>query len=359
MDHERGALERLHACAERSLYTVATGQYRQARANAAECVDEAERALESINRESAAAEDVLNSCLYVVRALIAMRQTAAAREETIRCRVMVPDLTPRGTRHPPEVVSLVRRVDLELADMAQRLVVETSEPGCGVYINGRRLGSTPLTLDSLHAATYRVQVECDPDVPGRVHEVELTEPTQRVFVDSRYETVVRSRRGPGHRDGSIELRYDTRADEARLRLADGVRTGRVLEAGEVWLVEREVTGFVRVDRVDVGSGRVLASGRLALEPDAQGFRGHALGEVIVAMASGRSLDASGDRTARMSPWVPPVDAEAATATASRRASPPSGRVSVDVSSSRSLGRPRRVALGLGVTGLAATGAGWG
>src|SRR5690606_11594474 len=111
-------------------------------------------------------------------------------------------------------------VDEALSRTPHRLIVETTEPGCGVYLNGRRLGSTPLTLDSLHVGTYRLQVECDPDVEGRVHEIEITAPEQRLVVDTRYERSIQTYIGPDRHDGSIALRYDDVGEEARMRLSD-------------------------------------------------------------------------------------------------------------------------------------------
>ena len=133
-----------------------------------------ERAIEALNRETAMARTVLDTCLYVVMGLWETGKTAQAEEQARECRRLVPQIQPTMTLHTPTVRSIIDQIDRERqAEDAATLEVKSPEDGCLVRLNGLHLGTTPFMMAELIPGEYRVQVECDKDRPGRVHRIDL------------------------------------------------------------------------------------------------------------------------------------------------------------------------------------------
>ena len=64
-DVETGVYEELSSCADDLLVAVASGRYRQAQQTGVRCRELAESSLESLNRRTQSAREVLDACLYV------------------------------------------------------------------------------------------------------------------------------------------------------------------------------------------------------------------------------------------------------------------------------------------------------
>ncbi len=213
-----------------------------------------DRADAEMSREEARARQVLDTCLYGVRAYIEQHD-AHAEEQMLGCRRLVPRIAPSPNIHTPEVVELFGRIDQRLAAAHRGPLSVASQPsGCTVRLNGIALGQTPFTSEQLAPGEYGVQVECGEGGHGRLHHVSVPDATGEVqlHIDARFDRVVQS-------DGVLRLAYADDADATAHRALDAVEIGRALEASEVWLVGVAADGSVSGERVRVIGERVIAS----------------------------------------------------------------------------------------------------
>lgn len=133
-----------------------------------------ERAAEALNRETAMARKVLDTCLFLVRSLWETNQHARAEVQARKCRQLVPSIDPTMALHTPEVRTVLRRIDERRENGGSvTLRVVSPKSGCVVRLNGLHLGETPFELSGLVPGEYRVQVECEQETRGRVHRVLL------------------------------------------------------------------------------------------------------------------------------------------------------------------------------------------
>ncbi|MCB9603806.1 MAG: PEGA domain-containing protein [Sandaracinus sp.] len=219
---------------------LARADYDAARADLAITQALAESAAEELNREAGRARQVLDTCLYLVRAFLETGDTPQAETQARECRRLVPRVDPSQFRHTPEVRELLERVDAAIArEPLGRLVVESEPSGCAVRLAGVASGQTPFTLVDLAQGTYGVQVECSPEDRGRVHRVEVRTGETRVHIDTRFESALRSRpivhaRGAEAIDALKKL--SRRMDVSIVALeptARGGWTARLIERNEV------------------------------------------------------------------------------------------------------------------------------
>src|SRR5690349_4310022 len=161
--------------AREALQHVAFGRTAAAEKSVREVIVRAERTLESLNRETARARQILDACLSLVRGALHDGHREEALEHAMRCRRLVPDLAPSEAAHPANVVGVLAEADDLLRRMRTGKLSVSSQPdaACSVYLNGRHLGTTPFVLDRAAPGEYRVQVECAAGKPGRVHTVQL------------------------------------------------------------------------------------------------------------------------------------------------------------------------------------------
>ncbi len=271
---------------------LAQTDYARARDALLEAQALSERAAEALNREAELQRHVLDTCLFMVRAFLETRAIESAEAQARECRRLVP----RGAisrLHTPEVRELMRRVDHQLMEEEPGFLrVDADRAGCVVRLNGIDFGRTPFEMHDLARGEYRVQVECDEHVRGRVHRVQLEANGTRIAVDTRFDAAIRT-------EPVLHLRYADAASEATARAADAVSVARAAGAREAWVVtpiyddlEAPAPAYLRVDRFRVG--RVVELGATALLPaPAEGERpfhepvAHAARE---ALASGRSVD---------------------------------------------------------------------
>jgi len=281
---EIGELEELADAAERALVQVASGQRQRAQGTVREILDRAQRSLESLNRETASATRLFDACLYMVRALLEAGDSQGAYAQAVACRSISIDLAPNGRRHPPRVVELLRRADTALGARDASLRVDSTPSPCPLYVNGRRLGSTPRQLTSLPAGTYRIQADCDPSRPGRVHRVELADRTVAVHVDHRFDSAVRAG------GGRLELRYPSAEELEAHRLVDGGVTARHAAAARLWQVVAQEPGVVKIDAVEPASGRRIAAVLLRTNVAGNAFLHDPLSAAFEALSNGESVD---------------------------------------------------------------------
>ncbi len=203
-----------------------------------------ERAIEALNRETAMARTVLDTCLYVVMGLWETGKTARAEEQARECRRLVPQIQPTMTLHTPTVRSIIERIDRERQQEAgATLEIKSPRNGCLVRLNGLQLGTTPFIMGELIPGEYRVQVECDKDRPGRVHRIVL-ETDETLWIDPTLDDAVRT-------EPEVHLSYASQEafSESGTRHARGL--ARMLGAKTIILV----TPY-EMDRVDRDAGAV-------------------------------------------------------------------------------------------------------
>lgn len=227
--------------------SLAHADYPAARAALEQAQALSDRAAAELNREEARARQVLDTCLFGVRAYVETSDPGAA-DATMECRRLVPRIAPTPHIHTPEVVELLGRVDRRLADgQPGTLTIESTPSDCVVRVNGVVLGRSPLTSTDLAAGDYRVQVECGDHGRGRIHRLHLGSTATSLAVDARFDSVIRTADG-------LRLEYADQVAADTNRVADAAAVARFVGATEVWLVSTRV-----IERVRVDTSRVVAS----------------------------------------------------------------------------------------------------
>jgi hypothetical protein len=247
-------LEQWTAFSRQAVRDLANEDYAAAREALRHAQEISDRAAAEMTREEARARQVLDTCLYGVRAYIE-QQDPHAEEQLMGCRRLVPRIAPSPNIHTPEVVELLTRVDRRLSEAHRGpLTVESQPSACTVRLNGIALGTTPFTSEQLAPGEYRIQVECGDSGHGRLHRVTVPDATGPVTlrVDARFDGVV-------HSDGVLRLAYADAADAQAHRIVDARRIGQALGVTEVWLVGVSADGALSGDRVRVEDGAALAS----------------------------------------------------------------------------------------------------
>ena len=274
-------IDQLARDAQQALYHVAMGLYTTASADVKRVLERADRALESLNRETVAARHLLDSCLFNVRARLEERKARAAREQALECRRLVPDIEPDPSMHPADVIGEVAAAEAEIDARRSASLRVTSDPtGCAAFVQGRNLGNTPLELQRLSPGEYRIQAECVPGEYGRVHRVTLGTSRAVVHVDSHLDAAVQTGSG-------ISLRYGTPAASARLAPRHATEVARVVGAQFVALIAPEPVGdgWIRISALQVESGKLLAEVVTRVGDDSE--VGH-LREAVTALRAGHS-----------------------------------------------------------------------
>jgi hypothetical protein len=246
-------LEQWTAYSREAVHDLADEDYAGAREALRHAQELSERAAAEMSREEARARQVLDTCLYGVRAYVE-QQDPRAEEQALDCRRLVPRIAPTPNIHTPEVAELLSRVDRRLTSAHHGpLHVESQPSGCSVRLNGVLLGATPFVSEQLADGAYRVQVECGEGRRGRIHRVALPESGEVVVrVDARLDAAVRS-------DDVLRLEYD-HADDAEVhRRADAAAIGAIVGATEVWLVRSGSDGALTGERIRVADGLALGS----------------------------------------------------------------------------------------------------
>lgn len=143
-------LEALGHATQEAIEHVAFGRTAAAQRSVREAISRAEKALESLNRETATARQILDACLSLVRSALQEGKRDLARDQATRCRRLVPDLTPSRTAHPADVIGVLAEADDLLVRMHTGYLAVHSAPeqNCSVYLNGRHLGRPRLASNT-------------------------------------------------------------------------------------------------------------------------------------------------------------------------------------------------------------------
>jgi hypothetical protein len=215
---------------EAAIEHLAFGHVSPARRSIDAVLVRAERAMETLNRESRTARVVLDACLGLVRAELQKKDRHKAVQQAIACRRLVPDLAPSDHLHPADVVGVVAEADDQLRRM--RLgpiqVKSTSEEGCSVYANGRHVGTTPFTFERIAAGEYRFQLDCR-GIQSRVHVVTLVDEPIEIGIDTQLDEAIDTKT-------RVSLRYPSFDAQATRALKHASAVGSVVRADDVILI---------------------------------------------------------------------------------------------------------------------------
>ena len=272
---------------------LARADYDDARRDLREAQKLADKAAEELNREAQRARQVLDTCLFMVRALVETGDKPAARTHARQCRNMVPRVEPSEHRHTPEVRDLLQRVDRQLAaEPKGTLNVRADKKNCAVRLNGVQVGHTPLVIGDLNAGPYRLQVECPGDPRGRVHRVTVGSGTIDVRVDTRLDHAVRS-------EPQLMLIYDSQDTDDAYRLGDAKTIATTVPAEAVVLMTAESGSVVRLDLRSVAGVERAASTWLTTDAPAATVQ-----QAVDALLEGNSVDFSGPAPVSRAAWQP-------------------------------------------------------
>jgi hypothetical protein len=258
--HETTAEDRarLREATARAIEHAAYGRRNEARNEARSVLGIAERSMETLNRDSASARLVLDACLTLVRVDLQAKDRDSALQQAMRCRRFVPDLLPKESMHPADVIGALAEADNQLRRSgAEPLTVRAAGESCPVFMNGRRVGTTPFHVEGAAPGEWRVQVECGDEI-SRVHVVTLgKQPVTLNVAPDRDQRI-------DYRD-ILTLRYANGADE-RKHLADDARTiANGLNVGQVVLVQARGASDALLVRWDRERNSVVATASLLLD----------------------------------------------------------------------------------------------
>jgi len=225
---------------------LAEGRHRKAldKLDAAQAISR--EAIEELNREPERARRVFDTCLYMVRAVLATESEARARAIARECRQLVPRAEPSPYMHPPAVTELLGQIDALQAKQTGELRVESTPSGCAARVNGVLLGETPTSIGGLFPAGYRVQVECGSERRGRVHVVTVGAGATRRQIDARFDEAIASR-------PKLSLKYENAAKERQHRVADAGRVADGVGSRFAVLVSMPTAATMELELVEVGA----------------------------------------------------------------------------------------------------------
>jgi hypothetical protein len=227
-------------------------------------------AAEALNREQELSQRVLDTCLFMVRALLETSSESRAQAMAEDCRRLVPRGDPSAFLHPPAVMEALAQIDESRADQTGSLRVDSLPTACAVRVNGVMLGETPFEIRDLFPGRYRIQVECEPDRPGRVHTADvITGPTE-VFVDLRFDRAIET-------DPGLQLHYVSRSDQEKHRVSDAEEIAKAVPASALLLMSTPTPDVIELELY-----RGAPVTRVALARITTGPRGPSRGDIALA-----------------------------------------------------------------------------
>jgi len=260
------------------------------------------KAADELNREKSRSQKVLDTCLYMVRALLETGNRSRANAQVQECVQLVPLGAPNEHMHPPNVIALYKDASRPDPEQTGSLVVESEPSSCDVRMNGVRFGKTPFEMTGLYRGTYAIQVECEASPHGRVHQVVVGSGKSRALVDVRFDRTV-------HTEPMLRLSYPERPEEGIL-VSDAQQVAKVLPAGAVVLVS--IAGVDTMDlRVVSGTEKREGLARIATTPTGPSAADVSI--AVDALMAGQCKDFTGPK---------PVTIDCKTARADTRASKP-------------------------------------
>jgi len=325
---------------------LARADYKAARRELRAAQRLADQAADELNREAARAQQVLDTCLFMVRAYVETKNEAEARRQARECRRLVPRVEPSAFRHTPEVRDLLAEVDREMAAEAPGILRVTSTPtGCLVRINGVEFGNTPLLGVELPIGTYRLQVECEPERRGRIHREEIRSGVNPVHIDVGLDRAIKTR-------PALHLRYVSDATWSAERMAHAEQVASALGGAARLVVSEPTHEVVRIDLDGVG----LSAASVWLMKERGELSSEEARRGLEALLEGRAVDFTGPHPIAQPSWLAERRATQQAAVAEAAAAAAVTNASAEVHHGPS--RERRIAgwslFGLGVAAMGAS-----
>ena len=190
------------------------------------------------------------------------RRTAA---KVLRSVVrLFPDRSVSLSTFGPELVRYYRRIRRKLSrKKTSRLTVRSDMAGVSVFLEGRRIGRAPVSVDGLHPGKYSLYLRSD-DQPGRLYSVRVD--GRDKVIDATPALDRRLRTQP-----HVALVYPTKKDQQTRLQADAKALARIVQAKRVIVMSasryrgrRALQGTV----IRLGERRPVRAGLVALEPEA-------------------------------------------------------------------------------------------
>jgi hypothetical protein len=289
-------IQRLDALMKEALRLIVVQEHSRALEvlrSAQKLIDEA---IAELNRTKARAENVLDTCLYMVRALQDTGDTERAKEQARQCVRLVPGGDANLQKHPPEVVELYEEAGQPSPEKTGSLTINSKPQGCDVRINGLRLGQTPFTMTDLYPGDYQVQVECVPGQRGRVRQITIGTGNTEVFVDVDLDRAVRTK-------PLLRLQYpDEPEAERQARDARGI--AEVLQVGAVVLASVPAADVLELQVVKRTEPKRVLLLRLPMTPT--GPTAKIAADATVALTNDQCRDFTGPKPVAIEcPGEPP------------------------------------------------------
>lgn len=262
---------------------LAAGKYEDALPGLDEAHAFSRGALETLNRDPTRAQTVLDTCLFLVRALAGIGEQREAARQAQQCAAMSPGMQPGTFKHPPNVTELFQQAKEDPSARRGALLVESDPPDCTLYVNGEAAGQTPTQVTGLFPGEYRVQVECDAEQPAPVHVIDLGAGLQTIFVFDVFDRAVAL-------EPTLHLDYETPPEQQTL-IRHTRELARVLSATSVVLVSRLESNTVELKLVE-GAQMKPAWVRVAVPTAESESASHEL--AVTTLLSGRCGDFTGE-----------------------------------------------------------------
>jgi hypothetical protein len=244
---------------KRALEHAAFGRRDAARRAAEEAMRGGESAPEAALRDSDLARYVLDACLAVVRVDLQERDRPLAVRDAHRCRHLVPDLAPRESTHSAEVVGALAEAENELRRAGAGALIITSDASetCGVFVNGRRLGTTPFRYEHAPLGPTTVFLECGSE-RSRVHPIQLGEHEQTLLIDAGHDVRIDDR-------DVVALVYRSEQEVTEHLATDTLRLAESLSAPRIIMVRELPQGRFEAVRFDYNRKRLVATVQIDAE----------------------------------------------------------------------------------------------
>jgi hypothetical protein len=181
-----------------------------------------------LNREAARARKIFDTCMMTAYLWERDNKQQEALKQMLDCSRGFPGFRPEGRAYPPELRALFEQAKRQLTQEATTtlLVDNRKSTGCGVRLNGIEVGKSPIHFSDVRSGVTRVQFECKPGQPGRIHAVDLKPGDNRLDIDPVFDTAVHSR-------GALWLQYDDEAARTARIDSDLAEIQTALGAGRV------------------------------------------------------------------------------------------------------------------------------
>ena len=279
-----GTILAWEARSEAAVRQLALGDYSRALAELETTQALSRSSLEQLNRDPDRARMVLDTCLYLVRALLETGEAAGAQAQAQDCVRRVPNTEPTRYMHPPTVADLYAEAARPGPDNSGALLIESEPTGCALRINGVPVGETPFEMTDLYPGDYRAQLECDAVTPGRVHPVKVSSGRTALFIFDRFDRALRA-------TPILHLRYEEPTSDAE-QVRDARQLARALPAAAVVLASAHEESALEL-RLISGARKDSAFARIATTPS--GPDSTVVAQAVATLLSGQCRDLTGER----------------------------------------------------------------